>query len=220
MLFDKFSINIILLDCSDSCGRYIERLDFVIFDHPPAYPRIGCPRGLPLIHDGRAASEEWPIYNEVVPDDPADVGGGQHHIVSMNVEIVLEAVVVGGQLPTVTTVDALGRPCGATGIQNKPGVVSGDGHHLVPLVLGDIGHLFIIVEVVTSVDILLSVTSALDDDSLHLWQTRYLQSLVDVRDVRNDAIGLEATGSCNDEGGLRVAHSVGQLFWGKTTEYY
>lgn len=192
MLFNKLPIYIILLNRSDTCRRYVERLNLVIFDHPPAYPRVRCPSGFPLVHDSGPAPQQRPIYDKVVSDDPPDVRGGEHHIVSMYVEIVLEAVVVRGELPSVTAVDAFRRPGRPTRVKDKPGVVAWDGDHFMSLTLGDLGHLLVIVEVVAWVNVFFTEASTLDYYTLHLWLTCDLKGLVDVRDIRDDTVRFEA----------------------------
>ena len=111
----------------------------------------------------------------------------------MNIIDILETIVIYSQLSTVTPVDALRLPSRTASVEDKPGVSTFNRDYLMAMPLGDLFHLFIVILVITFVDILLTVAAPLDYDTWQLGYSRKFKSFIDVSNIRNDSVRFIAS---------------------------
>jgi hypothetical protein len=116
--------------------------DFILLNDPPEGARVRCPYGLPLVENGRRASQQRRVHDEAVADDPADVAGREEHVArALDVEDVFHREVEPDGVAAGFAEDALGetgRPGCVDDVQ-PIGAFDGDtgGGEIAALRVGD-----------------------------------------------------------------------------------
>ncbi len=101
-------LGVFLLDRSEGRGSGEHRHRAVFLDDPPEGARVGRADRLALVEDRRGAGEQRRIDDVGVPDDPADVGGGEHRLARLDVVDIAHRPAQRDGVAAVVAVDALG----------------------------------------------------------------------------------------------------------------
>jgi hypothetical protein len=172
-------------------------------------PASGVPTGFPFVKDRRRAREQWRVDDVRVPDDPADVAGGEHRLARRHVVDVAHRPAQGHSVPAVVAVDALGLPGGARGVEDVERVGGSDLDTVGSSIRGrrrdELG----------PVDVPLPQLGprllTLQDDDLVGLVLGSGDALVEERLVGHDPVGLDAARCREDELGLGVIDAGGDL---------
>jgi len=109
----QFGFRVLLLDSSHGRGRNEEPFDFELFANPPYDSCVGSAHWFTFEHDRTASPNQGGLADECMAHDPADVGGGEKRLSTVDVKYVFHFLVVANHRAAVAADDPFGRAGGA-----------------------------------------------------------------------------------------------------------
>ena len=188
----------------------------MLLHDPPERARVGRAHGLALVQHGRGADQQRRVDDVGVPDDPADVAGGEHRLARPYPEHRLHRPGERDRVPAVFPHDPLRPARGPRRVQHVQRVRRGDRHAGNPL--GG-GHQLVVVEVAARRQHRPQLRALQDDDVGRrvrgLGQRRVQHGL-----VGDHAARLDAARGGDDDDRLRVVDAGRELGRGEPAEHH
>ena len=162
-------------------------------DHAPELAGVGRADRLALVEHGRRPDEQRRVDDVGVPDDPPDVGGGEHDLAGPDVVDVGHRPRQRDGVAAVVALDALGLAGGARGVEHVERVGGRDGD-----AVGGLGGLHGLGPVEVALGHRGLGLRALEDDHAARVVLGELDGLVEQGLVLDDPLALDAAGRADD----------------------
>ncbi|MNE12306.1 hypothetical protein D3C80_1050960 [compost metagenome] len=216
VLADQLALRVFLADGTHGGGRTEQRVDLVLFHHPPVGRGVRRADRFAFVEHRGAAAHQRPIDDQRMADHPPHIGNAPPHVPGLHAVDMAHGIAQRHGIAAIFADDALGFAGGARGIhdvQRVAGIQLDRCHRLG----ADQGYLP--VQVAAWLQLRLRLRP-LQHQHIARLVPGQLQGAVDQRLVGNHLVEFQPAGCRQQQRGPGVIDAQGQLVGGKAAEHH